>query len=179
MFLIVMGVSGSGKSTVGALLAQRLGCRFYDGDDWHPPGNIAKMAAGIPLEDEDRRGWLAALADLIRQGIARGASGVVACSALKEAYRAGLRIDPAQVQFVYLRGDYATIRARMGDRTGHYMQPALLQSQFDALEEPLDAWAVDVRLTPEQAVDQILAQLVPAGQSIQRSTCLLTLPQNR
>ncbi len=158
MFLIVMGVSGSGKSTVGALLAQRLGCPFYDGDDWHPPENVAKMAAGLPLEDDDRRAWLAALAELIRHGLASGASGVVACSALKETYRAALRVDPAQVQFVYLRGDYATIQARMAGRKGHFMQPAMLQSQFDALEEPLDAWIVDVRLTPERIVDQILAQ---------------------
>jgi gluconokinase len=179
MFLIVMGVSGSGKSTVGALLAQRLGCPFYDGDDWHPPENIAKMAAGIPLEDDDRRAWLAGLADLIRHGLTNGQQGVIACSALKESYRAGLRVDPAQVQFVYLRGDYATIWARMAGRTGHFMQPAMLQSQFNALEEPLDAWIVDVRLTPEQAVDQILAQHRPIGQPVQQSTCLLTLPQNR
>lgn len=161
MFFIVMGVSGSGKTTIGQLLAQRLGCRFYDGDDFHPPPNIAKMAAGVPLDDDDRRGWLAALAALIRQSLAHGETGVIACSALKEAYRAVLRVDPNQVQFVYLKGDYDTIWARMQGRTGHYMKPGMLQSQFDALQEPLDAFTVDVDLAPEQIVDRVMAHFMP------------------
>lgn len=161
MFFIIMGVSGSGKTTVGELLAQRLGCRFYDGDDFHPPENIAKMATGIPLNDDDRRGWLVALADLIRQGLAHGETGVIACSALKEAYRAVLRVDPKQVQFVYLKGDYDTIWARMQGRTGHYMKPGMLQSQFETLQEPIDALDVDVNLAPERIVDQVIAHFMP------------------
>jgi gluconokinase len=160
MFFIVMGVSGSGKTTVGQLLAQRLGCRFYDGDDFHPPENIAKMAAGVALDDDDRRSWLATLADLIKRGLAQGETGVVACSALKEAYRTVLRVDPQQVQFVYLKGDYDTIWARMQGRTGHYMKPAMLQSQFNALQEPLDALTLDVDLAPEQIVDQVMTHFM-------------------
>ena len=102
MFIIVMGVSGSGKNTVGELLAERLRCTFYDADHFHPPANIAKMSAGIPLDDEDRAGWLLALADIIRQGLAQGASGVLACSALKQQYRDLLCVDPQQWHFVYL-----------------------------------------------------------------------------
>ncbi len=99
MFVILMGVSGSGKTTIGRLLAQRLNWPFYEGDDYHPPTNVAKMAAGIPLDDEDRASWLAALADIIRNGLQRGEDGVLACSALKEKYRGVLRVDPARVKF--------------------------------------------------------------------------------
>jgi gluconokinase len=162
MFVIVMGVSGSGKTTVGAALAQRMDCPFYDGDDYHPAANVAKMAAGVPLDDDDRGGWLAALADVIRTGLRGGESGVIACSALKERYRAQLRAaatDPAQVRFVYLRGSYDTIRARMESRAGHYMKPGMLRSQFDALEEPSDAITVDVTLRLDAQIHQILGQL--------------------
>jgi carbohydrate kinase (thermoresistant glucokinase family) len=162
MFIIVMGVSGSGKTTVGLALAHALRCPFYDGDDYHPPANIAKMAAGLPLNDDDRAGWLAALADVIRAGLARGEQGVIACSALKQKYRATLRSAAScaeQVRFVYLKGSYSTIMARMQSRQWHYMQPGMLQSQFDALEEPINAVVVDITLEPEEVVRQILAQL--------------------
>lgn len=156
MFFIVLGVSGSGKSTVGRMLADRLGCPFYDGDDFHPPENRDKMSRGIPLTDEDRAGWLQALADLIRRRLQADESGVLACSALKEKYRQVLRVDPARVRFVYLRGDYALILARMHTRRGHYMQPGMLKSQFEALEEPTDALVEDIRQSPAEIVADIM-----------------------
>ncbi len=160
MFIIVMGVSGSGKTTAGKMLADRLGCPFYDGDDYHPSANVAKMAAGIPLNDEDRAGWLAALADLIRGGLARRESGVIACSALKKKYRDVLRVDAKQVKIVYLKGDYEAIWARMRTREGHYMKASMLQSQFDTLEEPAHALNVDVTLSPEDLVDYIMEHIM-------------------
>jgi gluconokinase len=159
MFIILMGVSGSGKTTIGQKLARRLGCPFYDGDDFHPPENVAKMAAGAPLNDEDRAGWLAALAGLIRKEIENNQSGVMACSALKEKYRHVLRVDPDQVQFVFLRGAYDVILARMETRVGHYMKPDMLASQFQTLEEPQDALIEDVSLEPDVIVRDILDKL--------------------
>ena len=163
MFVIVMGVSGSGKNTVGELLADRLGCPFYDGDNFHPPANIAKMSAGIPLDDDDRRGWLEALAGLIRRSLDMGECGVLACSALKHTYRDLLRVDPQRVHFVYLKGNYDLIWERMQRRQGHYMKAAMLQSQFKTLEEPVDALIVDITQTPQQIVDAVLAQLTGGG----------------
>ena len=160
MFVVVMGVSGSGKSTIGRLLAQRLGCSFYDGDDYHPPANVAKMAAGLPLDDTDRAGWLAELARLIAEGLARDEDGVIACSALKRQYRDVLCIDRQRVRFVYLRGDFAAIWARLQSRKGHFMKAPMLQSQFDALEEPEGAVVVDTSLEPVQVIDRILEQLM-------------------
>lgn len=159
MFIVVMGVSGSGKTTIGRLLAERLGWPFHDGDDFHPPANVAKMAAGIPLDDDDRAGWLAALAALIDDGLKHGQNGVLACSALKKAYRDVLRVDDAQVKFVYLRGDFETIRARMAKRKEHYMKEEMLRSQFEALEEPARAPAVDISLEPGEIVNTIMEQL--------------------
>lgn len=160
MFIIVMGVSGSGKTTIGEMLASRLNCPFYDGDDYHSPENVAKMAAGIPLTDEDRSGWLATLAELIRSGLERGESGVMACSALKEKYRHILSVDSERVRFVYLKGDFNLILGRMQDRQGHYMQAAMLQSQFETLEEPRGLLVVDVTLSPEEIVQDIMEQLM-------------------
>ena len=159
MFIIVMGVSGSGKNTVGELLAERLRCPFYDGDHFHPPANIAKMSAGIPLNDDDRAGWLLALAGIIRQGLAQGENGVLACSALRQHYRDVLRVDPQQVHFVYLKGSYDLIWERMQRRQGHYMKASMLQSQFAALEEPADALTFDITQPPQQIVDAVLARL--------------------
>jgi 6-phosphogluconate dehydrogenase len=160
MFVVVMGVSGSGKTTIGMGVAEQLGCPFYDGDDFHPPANVAKMAAGTPLNDEDRAGWLAALAEIIREGLASGESGVVACSALKEKYRNILRVVPSQVKFVYLKGSFDMILARMQSRGEHYMKPSMLQSQFAALEEPEGALAVDVALAPDEIVGNIMEWLM-------------------
>lgn len=158
MFIVLMGVAGSGKTTVGRLLAEKLACPFYDGDDFHPPANVARMAAGIPLDDGDRAGWLAALAEVIRDGIARGESGVIACSALKERYREALRVDAEQVTFFYLQGSYEVILERMQSRE-HFMKPSMLQSQFAALEEPADAPWIDATLDPAEIAARIAAQV--------------------
>lgn len=158
-FVIVMGVAGSGKTTIGRGLAARLGWPFYDGDDYHPPANIAKMAAGVPLDDTDRADWLAALARVIARGLARGESGVLACSALKKVYRDVLRVDP-RVSLVYLRGDYDEIWARLGRREGHYMPASLLRSQFADLEEPARALVVDIDQPPDKLIDTIMERLM-------------------
>ena len=159
MIVIVAGVSGSGKSTIGALLAARLDCEFEDGDALHPTSNIAKMLAGEPLTDEDRWPWLDAVGAWIDRHIAAGESGVIACSALKQAYRDRLMVDPAAVKFVYLKGDRDLIARRLAERLGHFFDRALLQSQFETLEEPRDAIVEDVARTPALIVDSIVAKL--------------------
>jgi gluconokinase len=158
MILIVMGVSGCGKTTVGSLVAERLGWSFVEGDSYHPARNVEKMSAGIPLTDEDRAGWLSALTSVIEGLTASGESAVVSCSALKEIYRERLRVSP-EVRFVYLRGDFATIERRMKERVGHFMKAGLLESQFATLEEPVDALVVDVGPTPAEIAADIVARL--------------------
>ncbi len=158
--VIVMGVSGCGKSLTGAMLASELGVRFYDADDYHSRANVEKMAAGIPLTDEDRRGWLDDLAELIR----REEGGLVlACSALKRCYRGRLLERNPGVRFVYLKGDFETIWARHSRRADHYFNGrAMLESQFHLLEEPAadeNAIVVDVSGTPEQIIRQCLVGL--------------------
>src|SRR5512133_642162 len=128
-FFIVMGVSGCGKTTVGKLLAERLGWDFYDADDFHPPANIAKMAAGIPLNDDDRAPWLAKLHDLITTCLKENRPGVLACSALKERYRQILLASNDATRIVYLKGSFDLIQERMSARAGHYMKPGMLKSQ--------------------------------------------------
>lgn len=144
MILVLMGVCGCGKTTVGESLAAALRCRFLDADDFHPPANVAKMAAGEPLTDADRWPWLDRIADELRQILARGDHAVVACSALKQAYRERLQ-RAGDVRIVYLKGDEATIGARLATRQHRYMPATLLPSQFAALEEPTDALVVDIR----------------------------------
>ncbi|MFO1314814.1 MAG: gluconokinase [Burkholderiales bacterium] len=144
MILLMMGVCGCGKTTVGEALAQSLGWPFYDADDFHPPANVAKMAAGEPLTDDDRWPWLDRLADEMRAILARGGHAVLACSALKEAYRARLA-QAGDVRVVFLAGDAATIAARLAGRQHRYMPPTLLPSQFAALEEPARALRIDIR----------------------------------
>jgi gluconokinase len=134
--LVIMGVSGSGKSTVARPLAARLGWTFQEGDDLHPAANIAKMKAGTPLTDADRAPWLAAIGAWIDRQIGAGAPGIVTCSALKRAYRDQLAGGRPQVKFVYLRGAEALIAARVAQRTGHFMPPSLLDSQFADLQPP-------------------------------------------
>lgn len=154
-----MGVSGSGKTTVGRLLAERLDVRFVDADDLHPPSNVAKMAGGTPLDDEDRRPWL----DLVRAEIAWALGGgeglVVACSALKQVYRERLVRPGEPIRVVFLSGDPETIARRLTARAGHFMPPGLLASQFEALEPPDDAIRLDVMDPPNQVVAAVLALL--------------------
>jgi gluconokinase len=159
MIIILMGVSGSGKTTIGERLAQVLGWPFYDGDQFHPPTNVAKMRQGMPLTDEDRWPWLQALRTHIETWVQQGMSAVLACSALKQAYREYLIIDEAEVKLVYLKGDYDLIRDRLAQRQGHFMPPGLLASQFATLEEPKQGVVVDIVHPPETIVALIRGQL--------------------
>ena len=135
MIVVLFGVSGAGKTTVGKLLADELGWRFYEADDFHSPANIDKMKRGVPLTDEDRQPWLERLRELIKRTVAAGENAVLACSALKRAFRDRLRTND-QVKFVFLHGDDALIEKQMRQRRGHFMNPSLLRSQFVDLEEP-------------------------------------------
>jgi gluconokinase len=149
-----MGVSGAGKSTLGAAVAAELGWPFYDGDDFHPPANVDKMAAGFPLTDADRQPWLARLRALIADHLARGEPAVVACSALKRSYRRQLRAGDGGVVFVYLRGDKERISRRLAGRRDHYMPAGLLASQFADLDEPgpEEAIVVDIEATAAEVL---------------------------
>jgi gluconokinase len=155
-FYLVMGVSGSGKTTVGEALAAKLGWDFYDGDDFHSIENKAKMGMGIPLNDEDRAPWLATLNALIGACLKENNPGVLACSALKERYRQILLAGREGVLLVYLKGNYEVIWQRMARRSGHYMRPEMLRSQYEALEEPEYGLIVDASLRVEEIVRQIL-----------------------
>ena len=157
--LILMGVSGCGKTSVGELLSQELGWPFYDGDDFHPPANVAKMGAGIPLEDADRQPWLQALHDLIHRHLVEGESLLLACSALKETYRRTLAEGNPGTVFVYLKGNFDLIFGRMQARAGHYMKAEMLRSQFETLEEPQEALVVDIDQSTEQITRIIIRTL--------------------
>jgi gluconokinase len=153
---LVMGVSGSGKTTLAKALADHLQWDFFDADDFHPPANVAKMTAGIPLDDLDRTPWLAALHDRLLFTLRAYRHPVLACSALREKYRTQLLDGLEGIVIIHLAGSYDLIRSRMDGRTGHYMKPEMLKSQFDALEEPRDAFVVDVSMPLDQALDMIL-----------------------
>jgi len=154
MIVIMMGVVGSGKTTVGKLLASQLGWEFADADDFHPHSNVGKISRGIALTDEDRGPWLDHLREAIARWIAAGKSVVLACSALKRAYRAKLFVG-SQVRFVYLKGSAALIADRLRSRHGHFAGESILASQLSDLEEPEKAITVDIRDTPEQIVAEI------------------------
>jgi gluconokinase len=154
MVIILMGVTGSGKTTIGRGLARELGWPFYDADDFHPAANVEKMSRGVPLDDADRAPWLAALRELVRGLVESGGHAVLACSALKKSYRDYLLID-GRVRLVYLKGDDGLIRERLRDRRGHFMEAAMLDSQFAALEEPEGALRVDISPPPAEVVEAI------------------------
>jgi len=166
MIVLLMGVSGSGKTTVGRLLAARLGVPFVEGDAFHPPANVEKMRAGEPLDDRDREPWLAALAERIDRWAARGEGVVLSCSALKRAYRERLASGHPEVVFVYLAGSPERLRERLRGRRGHFMPAALLESQLAALEPPApDERAIEVAVDPppEIVVEGIVQALAPHG----------------
>ena len=160
---VLMGVAGCGKTTVGLALAGELGCRFYDGDDYQPAENVAKMAGGIPLSDEDRIPWLRRLRSLIQEHLTRGETAVLACSALKRQYRDLLRSDLGGVTFVHLHGDFDLFAGRLRARPAHYMKADMLQSQFDALEAPGPEEAVT--LSAAEPVEAIIERILrlPGG----------------
>jgi len=157
--LILMGVSGSGKTAVGEFLSQKLSWPFFDGDDFHPKENVAKMAAGIPLDDDDRTPWLTILHDLIADHLAEGKSLLLACSALKQTYRDLLLEGNPNTVFVHLKGDFDLIMNRMQARSGHYMKPEMLHSQFETLEEPADALSVDIGQNLDRITEEIITKL--------------------
>jgi gluconokinase len=164
--LVIMGVSGSGKSTVAGVVSGRLGWDLAEGDDLHPAANVAKMQAGQPLTDDDRWPWLETIADWIRQHTQSGTPGVVTCSALKKRYRDVLRGE--NVVFVFLQGSKDNISGRLASRHGHFMPPALLESQFEALEEPTEDEnyiSLCVSATPAEEAQEIIERLNLAAAS--------------
>jgi gluconokinase len=156
-----MGVAGCGKTTIGAGLAKACGWKFFDADEFHPAANIEKMSQGLPLDDSDREPWLDALNRQLRSCADKGESAVLACSALKQSYRDRLERDIEDLQWVYLRGDFATIRQRLLERPGHYMKAGLLESQFQILEEPANALTMDITGNPATIIKQLRQALDP------------------
>jgi len=154
--LIFMGVAGSGKTTIAKLFVERTGAVFYEGDDYHPPSNVAKMRQGIPLTDDDRTQWLRTLRELISGSLARNELAAFACSALKAKYREQLRGDDGRVRFVFLTGPFGLIEERLKKRGGHFMPATLLKSQFAILEPPSDALTFSCERSPEEIVTELI-----------------------
>ena len=159
MIVVVMGVTGCGKTTVGAMLAGACGSHFFDADDFHPPQNVEKMRRGEALNDQDRGPWLERLGTLLAEHETKGKSVVLACPALKQAYRDRLSARCPSLRFAFLAGDKALIRSRLLPRQGHYMNPALLDSQFAILETPAEAIELDVAMEPAELVRRLRAAL--------------------
>ena len=159
MVILLMGVSGSGKTTIGKMLAQKQQWQFRDADDFHPQSNKDKMQRGEALSDVDRYLWLELLRQEIDRALQANIALILACSALKAAYRQVLADDSDRVKFVYLKGSFELIQQRLKERHGHFMNPDLLESQFDDLEEPEGAIVVDISESPEASVKQIQAKL--------------------
>ncbi|MFN6464006.1 MAG: gluconokinase [Nostoc sp. DedVER02] len=159
MIIIVMGVSGSGKTTIGKLLADSLDWEFSDADSFHSPENVEKMRRGIPLTEADRMPWLQDLQTAIKHWLQENKNVVLACSALKDSYRQFLVSDRELTKLVYLKGPYELIQARLKERSNHYMSEKLLNSQFDTLEEPLDAISMEVAQPPQIIVQNIKTAL--------------------
>jgi gluconokinase len=157
--LIFTGVAGSGKTTVAKLFAEKTGAVFYEGDDFHPPPNIAKMRQGIPLTDDDREKWLGKLREMIVSSLSKNELAAFTCSALKTKYREQLQGGDPRVRFVFLTGPYALIEERLKNRVGHFMPPTLLASQFAVLEPPMDALALSSEKTPEEIVTALIQLL--------------------
>ncbi len=156
--IVIMGVAGSGKTTVGKLLAEKLNWKFADADDYHPPANVIKMSSGDALSDQDRAPWLQTLHANIEVWTNKNESTVLACSALKASYRELLQANDA-VSVVYLKGDYGLFEKRLSGRQGHFMKTTMLESQFQTLEEPQGAITVDASEDPESIVKEICAKL--------------------
>ncbi|MGV0102606.1 gluconokinase [Nostoc sp. DSM 114167] len=159
MIIIVMGVSGSGKTTIGKLLADSLEWEFSDADTFHSPENVEKMRRGIPLSEEDRMPWLQDLQTAIKHWLQENKNVVLACSALKNSYRQFLVVDSERIKLVYLKGSYELIQKRLKERSNHYMSEKLLDSQFYTLEEPVDTLSMDVAQPPQIIVQNIRTAL--------------------
>jgi gluconokinase len=154
--LVIMGVSGCGKTSIGQALSERLGWSFYDGDDFHSPENVSKMSNGMPLNDDDRTNWLKTLHELISEKLRAGENLILACSALKKKYRHQLRLGNEGLVFVYLNGDFELIWSRMQTRNDHYMKPEMLISQFNTLENPSNALVVNI----DQPIEAIIQEII-------------------
>ncbi|PWS27349.1 gluconate kinase [Pedobacter yonginense] len=162
--IIIMGVSGSGKTVIGEAIAQRMNARFVDGDHLHSQRNIDKMASGIPLTDADRLDWLKLVAQVGKKEVAHNHKCVIACSALKKSYRDVIRLENEQLIFIYLKGSFDLIELRLALRQGHYMPKGLLQSQFDALEEPKNGENDVVQVEINQSIPEIINDIFNSGQ---------------
>jgi len=158
--IILMGVSGSGKTSVGQALSSEIGWSFFDGDDYHPPENVRKMSQGIPLSDEDRFQWLEILSNLLEEKHLAGENIILACSALKRSNRQQLRFNHTQLSFIYLKGDFELIWERMQSRPDHYMKPGMLESQFKILEPPENALQIEIDRPVPEIVQEIINSIV-------------------